>query len=104
MSVNGLADADPLPQTHSKPLPAMVLAQRVLRGEEARARGLLESVLAQNPDHFEARVLLAERAHRDGNPMEARHHLQQAAERGVQGDIDAAVDRVIDASAHAEVL
>jgi tetratricopeptide (TPR) repeat protein len=76
----------------------------VLRGEVVRARGLLESVLAQNPDHFEARILLAELAVRDGNPNEARHHLQQAAERGSQREVDAALPLVVDASAHDDVL
>jgi Tfp pilus assembly protein PilF len=76
----------------------------VLRGEEARARALLEAVLTQNPDHFEARVLLAELAHRDGSPSESRHHLQQAVERGCQRELDAALQLVVDATACDDVL
>lgn len=75
----------------------------VLRGEEPRARSLLEGVLGQNPDHFEARVLLAELSHRDGNPTETRLHLEQARERGSQREVDAALLLVLDGACHREV-
>jgi len=75
----------------------------VLQGNRAPARQALEAALAQNPDHFEARVLLAELAFRDGNTTEGEHHVQQAQERGRVRDVDAALLLLADAGMHEAV-
>lgn len=73
------------------------------QGEVSEAQAALESALAQNPDHFEARLLLAELAFRAGQPVEGEHHLQQARQRGCLHSIDTAMVELLSTGAAPQV-
>jgi tetratricopeptide (TPR) repeat protein len=72
-------------------------------GEISEAQAALESVLQQNPDHFEGRLLIAELAFRGGQHVEAEHHLQQARERGCSHRLDTALVELLSTGATPQV-
>jgi hypothetical protein len=71
--------------------------------EVAAARGQLESALVQNPDHFEARVLLAELAFRDSAWAEGELFLQQASDRGCNRAVDEVLVQLLRDAAHPSI-
>jgi len=75
----------------------------VWSGKLAAARRLLEGALAQNPDHFEARLLLAELAFREQAQAEGELHLQQASERGCHRPLDEGLVQLLKAGAHESI-
>ena len=72
-------------------------------GDLAEAQAALESALVQNPDHFGARLLLAELAFRAGQNTEAAHHLQQTRRSGYPHHIDTALVELLSAGATPQV-
>jgi len=72
-------------------------------GEVSDARVALESALVQNPDHFGARLLIAELAFRGGQAIEAELHLQQARQRGGSHHIDTVLIELLSTGASPQV-